>query len=40
MPKIFEINGYRFFVYSNLPKDKAAALYNLIDKGTIVVVHY
>ncbi len=24
----------------NLPKDKAAALYNLINKGTIVVVHY
>ena len=24
----------------NLPKDKAAALYNLVNKGTIVVVHY
>ena len=35
---IYQNNGSHGCI--NLPKDKAAALYNLIDKGTIVVVHY
>lgn len=35
---IYQSNGSHGCI--NLPRDKAAALYNLINKGTIVVVHY